>query len=625
MNKGKRGPEDALAPLQPTITPERRASQRTSERQVLSELGYYTVGDPRDTLRQQALQAFSEMAGGVEGVLRREAFIETAAHRWGLSARRACAAFDACDVDSSGGLNRHEYLLMLASFVHYESARDDGNAGLSHLRQQFETSLTDPGYSGAQRLVLDPRSVVAHGHARIAMASAVADGGRVSEGFHLDPALRAPDGGDWRGTLATPRTAPLYGLMRQVVTGARALARPLPTETQVPNDTWQPNALVQLLSTAVVSEQAKQISALCAEVRRIAAAQPSLVRVGAPAKVFGDTHGQLRDLLLLFELYGWPDHHAGDVETVSYVFNGDYVDRGAHQLEVVLLLFALKALYPERLFLLRGNHEFRSQSVSMGDNGFQERPPPHPSHPPCPTLSCCHLAAPLRRIPHHPTPYPLQKHIKARFASLPDHGAGVFAAVHAAFDWLPLAALVRGSSGAQALVVHGGIGDGSWGIPELATRVPRPLTEEWAERAGGESAGWMLPPTTPPFVNQALWSDPSDSDVDMQRGVHPNPLRGEVIPLFGPDVTAAWCARYSVDLVIRSHQYVREGVKYMHSGRLITVFSARDYFFRPPHHDARNDGALLLLATDSLGALRVRPKILRHTKGGLERRPDDNG
>ena len=57
--------------------------------------------------------------------------------------------------------------------------------------------------------------------------------------------------------------------------------------------------------------------------------------------------GQLRDLLLLFREFGFPSHRRGDIECTNYIFNGDFVDRGAHQLECVTLLFALKALYPE--------------------------------------------------------------------------------------------------------------------------------------------------------------------------------------------------------------------------------------------------------------------------------------
>lgn len=117
-----------------------------------------------------------------------------------------------------------------------------------------------------------------------------------------------------------------------------------------------------------------------------------------------------------------------------------------------------------------------------------------------------------------------------------------------------------------------------------------------------------------PTVLQALWSDPSDSDAEMARGVHGN-SRGHGIPTFGPDVTEKFCERENLDVIVRSHQYVAEGYKCMHSGHLITLFSARDYLQQASRYRKSNQeyncGALLLACPDEHCDIRVRFKVLR--------------
>jgi len=46
-----------------------------------------------------------------------------------------------------------------------------------------------------------------------------------------------------------------------------------------------------------------------------------------------------------------------DSGNAKVVFLGDYIDRGGEQLEVLLSALLLKTLYPEKVVLLRGNHE----------------------------------------------------------------------------------------------------------------------------------------------------------------------------------------------------------------------------------------------------------------------------
>lgn len=115
----------------------------------------------------------------------------------------------------------------------------------------------------------------------------------------------------------------------------------------------------------------KHVFAIIATVTRLLKAEPTLVEVSpahkqlgldgaAKVTVVGDTHGQFYDVLNLFAKFGKvsPSH--------AYLFNGDFVDRGLWLCEVALYLYVLKALFPDRVFLNRGNHETNDMNKTYG-------------------------------------------------------------------------------------------------------------------------------------------------------------------------------------------------------------------------------------------------------------------
>jgi diadenosine tetraphosphatase ApaH/serine/threonine PP2A family protein phosphatase len=221
-------------------------------------------------------------------------------------------------------------------------------------------------------------------------------------------------------------------------------------------------------------------------------------------------------------------------ESFDYLFLGDYVDRGNHSLETICLLMALKVKYPDKIHLLRGNHEDKWINNAFG---FAEE--------------CSH-----------------------RLGEDPAEPDSVFNKINELCDWLPLAALIE----EKIVCLHGGIGSTLVSIEQIEM-IQRPLE-------------FIHEVSTPEqqLVVDILWSDPTDNDLEL--GIQPNFIRdpngtGNIVK-FGPDRVKQFLDNNKAKYILRAHECVMDGFERFAGGQLFTVFSATDYCGRH-----KNAGAML--------------------------------
>ena len=96
---------------------------------------------------------------------------------------------------------------------------------------------------------------------------------------------------------------------------------------------------------------AEDISRMLNMVKGIYQSKPNVVKIPSNNLIFvGDLHGELDSVLEVQRLFS-------KYKTHSFIFLGDYGDRGPAQIETVSVVMALALSEPERVLLLRGNHE----------------------------------------------------------------------------------------------------------------------------------------------------------------------------------------------------------------------------------------------------------------------------
>ena len=268
----------------------------------------------------------------------------------------------------------------------------------------------------------------------------------------------------------------------------------------------RPGTLVQLSD--------KEAFSLVAEAQRIVEDQPVMLEVQAPLQIVGDIHGQYPDLLRLFEFRGMPPD-------ANYLFLGDYVDRGANGLECMFLLMALKIKHPEKVWLLRGNHEcaainriygFHDECKRNGgvESGWARGPRP-------PAVALIRWWWPRGRSPHVPEGSAAAGGLEGstppttgRPCAPPRrrYSIKLWKSFQELFNSLPLAAVVDG----KIFCIHGGLSP-DINSPSDLKRVARPVD---------------VPDTG--MLCDTLWSDP-DAEItgwaENDRGVAapPDPAR----------------------------------------------------------------------------------------------------
>jgi len=95
-------------------------------------------------------------------------------------------------------------------------------------------------------------------------------------------------------------------------------------------------------------------------------------------------------------------------------------------------------------------------------------------------------------------------------------------------------------------------------------------------------------------VSAMLWSDPIERSDDGEAfwGCEFNDTRG-IGTFWGPDVTEAWLDKHDLALIIRSHECMEHGFDLKHNGRVLTIFSASNYY-----EDGSNLAAYCILHRD---------------------------
>ena len=297
---------------------------------------------------------------------------------------------------------------------------------------------------------------------------------------------------------------------------------------------------------------AEEIRRICSHAELIFKREARVVSVQSPCFVLGDIHGNLNDLRI-YERILWPN--APTCVAGSYLFLGDYVDRGDYGLECICYLLSMKVLAPTSFFLLRGNHELRP--IQQAFTFFRE---------------VCE---------------------KFRNQQL---GIQVWETLNKTFDLMPVAATIDD----QIFCSHGGIPTSAIRLDELYN-IPTPLQDPENQSAPAWEILWNDPVSSTEYSEYAdlLRKQPGGQQaVANMQGYLPNTKRGTAF-FFSEEAVKRFLHLNGMSHIIRAHECVPPGYALHCNGKVITIFSSSHYC------GATNDAACILVEREKLRIIRL--------------------
>ncbi|KAE8284954.1 Serine/threonine-protein phosphatase with EF-hands 2 [Larimichthys crocea] len=312
-----------------------------------------------------------------------------------------------------------------------------------------------------------------------------------------------------------------------------------------------------------------------------------------------------------------------------YVFNGDYVDRGKNSLEILLILFGFLLVYPNDVHLNRGNHEdhivnlrygftkevlgkYRvhgkkilkllqkifswlplatviDQKVLIVHGGISDTTDLDTIGRVDRHKYVSALKAPKHHAVNGSTTQTMNRN---REANLPEEGRRrVYSMNHCSSASAYRYNLQHRSLHSQSISSHL-----NCSVEEELKMRRRMAGFDQSYRKLSQSDSDSDPEsgeTTETDEHQwkqivdMLWSDPM-----AQNGCVPNEVRGGGC-YWGPDVTEEVLGRHNLQLLIRSHECKQEGYEFCHNRRVLTIFSASNYY-----EVGSNRGAYIRMGSD---------------------------